>query len=192
VSFNAEIKKGYDLDFSFENTVIMPVASPNTRVNGKTVIGFFNMSIVNNNTFSSTIKEIDLFVKLDNKWVEGQLFNITTGKIPSGKSSAICSNNIDNIVLIDWQNIKLVISEGKTLMPGAILKSSAIFLFSQSISEIKNIKEIKVVIRDYSRNESVKTVKVEKKLTMLSDKGFKFIDKNFISDGKQNIQWINE
>jgi hypothetical protein len=35
-------------------------------------------------------------------------------------------------------------------------------------------------------------VKVEKKLTMLSDKGFKFIDKNFISDGKQNIQWINE
>ena len=68
------LKAGYHVDFSSENTFVVPIESSNQSVNGQLAIGFYGIAIVNNNSFSSTIKDIELHAKIENKWLKTRLY----------------------------------------------------------------------------------------------------------------------
>lgn len=190
---NEESKKGYTLDFSFKNTTIVPIKSSNKNIDGKVAVCFYDSAIVNRNTFSSTIKNIEATVKIGKSWRATNLYDIKIGTLKSGENAIVLEGDTlqGRIFLMKWENIRIRINQRKVLSPGEILTGSAAFILDSSIEEAKNIKEIRITISDFLDNESIRQVNIDTKTFDAIDKGFKLIDKSFLQKEENILEWKN-
>lgn len=186
------LRKGFDFDFSFKNLTIIPILSPNQRINNKIAICIYALNIVNKNTFDTTIKRIELFVKHNNRTLKTHLYNVATGKLSNGDNAVILNNGIDNIILMKWVNINQKIIAKDILSSGGILNGSAVFIIEEQTINPKDVSEVKVVIYDYLENKSSKTLDIDQSVFKGLDKNFKIIDRKFLQNDNNDIQFSDE
>ena len=185
-------RKGFDFDSSYKDLTIIPITSSDKRINNKVAICIYNIDIVNKNTFDTTIKKIDLFLKYHNKILETYLYNVTTGSVLNGTKAVLLNNGIQSILLGGWSHLNERIMSKEVLSSGGIFSGSAVFIVEEQISNLMDISELRLVIYDYLGNKSSKVIHVDQSMFTGLKKRFRVIDKKFIENKNQEIEFLDE
>lgn len=155
-----------ELNIDSKNTLITRFVDSENEKSGNMCIAFYGMKIVNLSAFPYTIKDVILRYHL-----KGQKFNdisqvVVTGTIyaPLEKKdiNALIVHIRDNdIVLMNWDNIRIEIGKHNVILPGGVLSGSAIFILeAESIDEVSEIQNTEIVVTDYSGNESCHPIEI--------------------------------
>lgn len=185
-------RKGYDMDFTLENTIIVPAVSSNQNVNNKTAICFYQMTIVNKNLFSTTIKNVEVSAKIGKSWYKTTPHRIKTGKLKDATDVAVLSNGQTSIFIQGWKNLHAEIHRQNALSDGGVLRGSAVFILETDIDKAKHISKLKILISDYLKKRSVKYVKTQDKWLNDAKKNFRIVDKELVQIDDKTFQWRNE
>jgi len=101
----------------------------------------------------------------------------------------IMSNGIDKIVLMGWENIGPKIVQNNVVVPGGVLSGSAAFVICDFDKNALNIESIKLVIDDYSGNQTIHDVEFREEWVEGIKKGFRIVNRQFTHNDNGTIQW---
>ena len=164
-----KVQKQHTLVADIQNTTAARFLSNGNRNSGNIALLFYNLRIVNSLRENVTLKEVALRYSLNGKHFSSESHVLLTGIMPSPDKK----ENIDaivvrfgaaNIVLMNWKNLRVQIAQNNVLVPGAVLAGSAAFILNfKDANDLAKIKELAISIIDYSGNETVKEIPLEKK-----------------------------
>jgi hypothetical protein len=136
--------------FDKQQSFISRIASTNVKVNNKFCLGFYFIKLVGLKKNATSIKSIKVFLKMNNKWIEGNKVNIyIQQKEHEQKGNIDClvlANSSDAIVLMNWKDISEMMN--KAINYGEVQIGSAVYIFSESYEQIKEAKKIKFLVED--------------------------------------------
>ena len=143
--------------------------------NDKLVLMVHGLKIVNVSKETYTLKEIALkYADKSGTKNEARDYNIPTGIIEEWQ--AIVITNVIDQVVIRWNSITEIISKHQTLQPGQIVGGSVLFILDAAVEQMRDLKELNIVIRDYSDNITVCAIVEIESLYTSVDKGFTVVD----------------
>ena len=146
---------------------------------GKLALIFYSMKITNNSDISFKIKNLHLEYN-----IYDTILNADLQFIPCDyQSSPLYENNISQvkifikqhksyIILQGWKNFSS--TESKYVRKGDIIDFSLCFQFNLNYDDADKLKNVKLVINDYSGNEIKHPIKIEQK--WIDDGKFAFIN----------------
>ena len=114
-----------------------------------------------------TVREVELRYKMDGKVLSTISDVILTGTIRSGRDkkdvdAAIVRTGGRNIILGDWNNLRTEIGRHDRIEPGGVLSGSAYFVMDfRDRAKLEQLKEVELVVIDFSGRESKRKVKIE-------------------------------
>jgi hypothetical protein len=123
--------KQSSLDINVANVLVVRFFSEGNTQSGNVALILYDMKFVNSSDENVTVKKILLRYKLDAKEHSVDSIVLLTGTVssPQGqRDSIIVHFGTKNIVLMDWKNLRIVMSEHKLLVPGAVLLGSGAFV----------------------------------------------------------------
>jgi hypothetical protein len=130
--------------FDKQQSFISRIASTNVKVNNKFCLGFYFIKLVGLKKNATSIKSIKVFLKMNNKWIEGNKVNIyIQQKEHEQKGNIDClvlANSSDAIVLMNWKDISEMMN--KAINYGEVQIGSAVYIFSESYEQIKEAKKL--------------------------------------------------
>nr|WP_321237200.1 hypothetical protein [uncultured Psychroserpens sp.] len=159
-------KKHSFLEVDSKNTIISKYMGGGL-MKGHICILFYGLKIVNASQDSFTIKDFKLEYTLNSKKKSIISNNVITGNVYSDleKKQLDCLIvYLDNaqIVLMGWENIRIRIGELQILQKNGVLSGSALFILDiKDIDDIRNIKDLAIVVSDYSNNHSKHKVEID-------------------------------
>jgi hypothetical protein len=160
-----KIAKQSSLDINVANVLAVRFISEGNTQSGNVALILYDMKFVNSSDENVTVKKILLRYKLGAKEHSVDSIVLLTGSVasPQGQSdSIVVHSGTNNIVLMNWKNLRLVISEHKLLVPGAVLVGSAAFVLgTKEVGDFEKMKSLKIVAVDYSDRETVKEIEVQ-------------------------------
>lgn len=189
---NRFLRRGYDIEFTFENAVIVPIVSSKKHINNNTAICFYSLTIVNKNAFSSTIRSVEAFARIGKSWHETTLYDIRTGKLENGIDAVILSNGQENIVMMRWKNLRGQIQLHNVLPNGGVLKGSVVFVLDADMNKARDIGKVKILISDYLKNRSTKYVRIQERMFDAMNENFKIVDRAFTQTNSKVFEWEHE
>lgn len=80
----------------------------------------------------------------------------------------------------------------EVLSSGGIFSGSAVFIVEEQISNLQDISELRLVIYDYLGNKSTRVIRIDQSMFIGSQKRFRVIDKEFIENKNQKIEFLDE
>lgn len=194
MSPNSDLKHA-SLHFSLENTFLARFVSEQNSKSGNLCIGFYSLTISNDSIESFTLKEVIFRYVLDEEVHETDSLVVVTGLIqkslhnePTRGLLVHLSQRNSVIILMEWLNLRSEIAKLKTLRKGSVLSGSAIFILEiKDFNEVEKLKKTEIVVKDYSGNESVHPIDIEKEwITKHSE--YTINPKEFIVDKDGNIK----
>jgi hypothetical protein len=184
-----KFKKRYTFDFSNKQTVAARFPG-----NGNIALVMYAIAIVNTIEESVTIKDVKLRYRLDGKPFITDSQVLQTGSVVGSADPALMLTTGGeprvNIILANWKNLRTEIGSYRILQPGAILAGSALFVLGfQDVADFTRIKNLEIVIVDFSGNETVQEIPVNPQWIT----GMRVIveTRRFESDGKQGIKYFD-
>lgn len=177
-------EKGHKLVIEIENIAAASLASEGVAVKGKVAILFYNMRIANSFPENITLKQVLIRYTLRDRNFSYESTVLPTGLVYSAGDkgdvdSIIIRHDPANVVIMNWKNIRTQIGEYRLLPPGAVLAGSAAFILDLSdAGELVHIRDMGLVINDYSGNETITdinlttTVIEQARLQVLENKKF--------------------
>jgi hypothetical protein len=125
----------------------------------------YKVVIANTLQQSVTIKEVKLRYRLDGKPVIADSHVLQTGSVAGSVDPAIIiaiEKPRTMVVLMGWKNLRPEIGEYRTLQPGAVLAGSALFVLGfQDVKDFTRVKDLEIVILDFSGNETTEKISVD-------------------------------
>jgi len=164
-----KVQKQHTLVTDIQNTTAARFLSRENRNSGNIALLFYNLRIVNSLQENVTIKEVTLGYTLNGKQFSSESYVLLTGTVPSPNKkenfdAIIIRVGAANIVLMDWKNLRVQIGQNNVLLPGAVLAGSAAFILDfKDANDLAKVKELAISIIDYSGNETIKEIPLEKK-----------------------------
>ena len=152
-------KKHSKLDIDYENTLVTTYINPNKPSKKSMCIMFYGVTIVNNSEVAYTVKQVLLEYSFHQRTYTLDSHVIPTGLIYSPRSKkdeecVIVHKGEDNIILMNWCNLRTAISEHNVISPGGTLNGSLVYILEQKTPEnVAEIVNAKLLVSDYSDNE---------------------------------------
>jgi hypothetical protein len=189
LSWFLKFKKHYTFDFSNKQTVAARFPG-----NGNIALVMYAIAIVNTLEENVTIKDVKLRYRLAGKPFITDSLVLQTGNIVGSADPALILTTGGeprvNIILGNWKNLRTEIGSYRILQPGAILAGSAFFVLGfQDAADFTRVKNLEIVIVDFSGNETVQEIPVSPEWIT----GMRLIveTRRFQSDGKQEIKYFD-
>ena len=180
----------HKIEFDYKNVILSPIETKDGSFpNGKLALGFYFLNIVNRGESNITLKNIRLKCLVDGKLIEAESYVTQFGTLKSGEPALIISNGIDKIVLMNWVNIRHEMIQNNVLVPGGVLSGSTAFVICDFDKNAINIDNIKLIIEDYSGNQTTHDVAFRPEWIDQIKKGFRIVDRQFRHTDKDEIQW---
>ncbi len=160
--FGTSVDVAYDKNRSF----LAQLASDHKERFGKKVIGFYGIRFVGTRDFPLTIKNVQFYVRMGWRWVEGERIDLYTNYFGPQGSVLVSGNTKDNLMLVGWVNFKpfggdYYIERGKTV------PFNIAFMFDLPEREIANSTQWKFTVTDYADKKYTTTID-HPELTFLS------------------------
>lgn len=182
---------GYLLDINFKNVMILPFLLSNGTITEKVHLIIYCLAITNSNDKPATVKSVHLQYKMNGSEYEQDSYVVNTGQLKSGEDNAALTKfGQAHIILKKWYNLRQSISELKVLEPGGVLSGSAVFPLEANANNLAEIKELKLVIRDYSNNKSAHELELQPEWTNGLTKGGYFINIKFTQQADDVIKFV--
>jgi hypothetical protein len=113
-----------------------------------------------------TVKKIVLRVKGRREDIDSTV--LITGQVetPKGEIDSIIvqvanPGKVANIILMNWKNLRPILSELKMLSPGAVLAGSAVFVIDgMTLDQFKRLEMVELVAIDFAGNEATKQIDI--------------------------------
>lgn len=143
----------FTVDLSYDNVFIGEIVSENREVDGKPAFGFWQLVFVKHGNMPSTPKEVRLFLGIGDKWHQGQLHNVMTGR--ALKKDGVFDNVLwtnyrsKSLLIFDWHNLGLLTGQ-ETMQQDELLKGSALFVFDIPKEDMVKAETFKFELEDYS------------------------------------------
>jgi len=186
----SKLRRAHKIEIDYRNVILAPIETTDgSYPNGKLALGFYILKIVNRGDSATTLKSIRLKCLVDGKLIDTDSYVTQVGTLQSGKPALIVSNGIDKIVLAGWENIRPKMGQNNVIVPGGVLSGSAAFVICDFDKNAINIDNIKLVIDDYSGNQTTQDVEFQSEWVDQIKKGFRIVDRQFTHTDKGEIQW---
>lgn len=127
----------------------------------------YDLKISNDSESNCSVKDVKIEYAYQNQFKQSDSIVVVTGSVysPQIKSqveSILIKRPTDEIVLMDWYNLKQVIANSNILISGGIMRGSCLFILElKSIEDIKEIENLNLVITDYRGNQSKHLLKIQ-------------------------------
>jgi hypothetical protein len=187
-----KFKKHHTFNFSNKQTVAVRFPS-----DGNIALVMYSIAIVNTLEESVTIKDVKLRYRLDGKPFITESLVLQTGSIVGSTEPALMLTTGGeprvNIILMNWNNLRTEIGSYHTLQPGAILTGSALFVLGfKDVEDFSRVKNLEIVIVDFSGNETVQEIPVDPQwITNMRVRVMTVETRRFQGDGQQGIEYFN-
>ena len=162
-------RKNYKIVINIANTTAARVVIKGNRNSGNIAMLFYDLKIVNSLEQNATLKDVILRYSLNGRQVDTESYVLLTGDVwaPQYKKnvdSIIIRMGADNnMVMMEWKNLRMEMGENKVLPPGGVLAASAAFILDFSdADDLEKLKNLAMVVIDYAGNETIKEIPVEK------------------------------
>jgi hypothetical protein len=191
-----KFKKHVKLDINIKNTSLVRCILPGHDNSGNIGLLFYDLNIVNSSDENSTIKQVIVRYSLNGRRFATESVVLLTGTLysPLEKkdiNAVIVKRGADKIILMNWNNLRTKIGERKALLPGGVLPGSALFVLGiDSVEVISRIRNLELVVVDYSGAEAVQEIKLldnwieEAKHSLIENRSFSI-------DQAGNIKYSN-
>ena len=160
--------KPHKVEIDFENTIFARFICPQNKNHGNFGLAFYVLKIVNSSKENLTVKDVLIRYTLDGTEFSTDSLVLLTGSVyaPSEKNDVdaiIVKHGPDDIVLMNWNNLKTEIVKQNILSPGGVLSGSAFFVLNFDNAEaINKLENPEIVVVDYRGKETVHPITVEK------------------------------
>ena len=154
-----KFKKHHTVVIDFKNTTAARFLLKGNAYNGNIGILFYGIRIVNSIGEGVTLKTVNLHYNRNGKHFSSESHVLLTGSVysPNNKGDIdliIMRCGVDNIVLMNWTNLRVEIGKNNILPPGGILAASAAFILDfKDASDLAKLRDLSVSVTDYSGNE---------------------------------------
>lgn len=186
----SKLRSPHKIEIDYKNVILAPIETRDgSYPNGKLALGFYVLNIVNRGDSAITLKSIRLKCLVDGKLIDTDSYVTQVGTLQNGKPALIISNGIDKIVLMGWENIRPKMGQNNVIVPGGVLSGSAAFVICDFDKNAINIGNIKLVLEDYSGNQTTHDVEFRPEWVEQIKKGFRIVNRKFMHTDKEKIQW---
>jgi len=187
----AKLRKRYKFDIDYKNITFALFSDPkNPKLDNRLCIIFYFFRIVNNSEESKTLKNVFLSYSFDGKVYQNESYVVHSGIISDvNKPAVLTSNGIDSVFLLDWYNIRTKLGENETIPPGGVFSGSAVFLFESIVSDVHQVKDLKLIITDFHGKKLSYPMAVKDEWFNSFNKGFSVINKSFTTKKDNTIKW---
>ena len=191
-----KFNKAHKININIDNTSFARCSLPGNINNGNFGLVLYGFKIINSSEENLTMKEVIVRYTLNGKVFSVESSALLTGTLydPQKKkniNAIIVKHGADRVIHMGWNNITSEIGDNRVLPPGGVLSGSALFVLGfRSIEELSKIKEFKIVIVDYSGNETVHDLAVESR--WIDQAKYNWIEnRSFEIDPAGNIRYSN-
>ncbi len=152
-----------------EPTFFARFNSPNSKCDGNWGLAFASIKIINLTPSPFTVKSLHLKYTIDNENYSVDSVVILTASIYSSLvkqkvNTAILTTELGNFNCMDWNNIRVQINDFSIIHPHGLLFGSAYFVLNiKEFEKLKHIKNVELILSDYSGLESVHPIPIENK-----------------------------
>lgn len=177
------------------NTLFCKYLVPKNRMYGHISILFYGLKIANISDSPFTVKDVKIEYTFKGQNYSDISNVILTSSIylehKNEHTDCIAINSKgQNIILMGWKNLRNVIGEYNLIPPGGILAGSALFILQiKNIEEVKEITNLRILITDYSNNESTHSFEI-KDAWIDMGRSSSINPRPFKSNGKGGITYI--
>ena len=186
----SKLRPPHKIEIDYKNVILAPVETADgSYPHGKLALGFYVLRIVNHGDCAVTLKSIRLKCLVGGKLVEGDSYVTQVGTLKTGEPALILSNGIDKIILMGWENIRPKMGQHDVIVPGGVLSGSAAYIICDFDKGAPRIENIKLVIDDYSGNQTAHDVEFRPEWVEGIKKGFRIVNRKFTHTDKEEIQW---
>lgn len=186
----------HTLILDIENTTAARFRNPGHQHSGNIALLFYNLRILNSLDENVTVRKVILHYDLNGKHFSTDSHILLTGAVPSSDKK----ENIDsiilrvgpaNIIIQNWENLRMQIDQNKLLLPGGVLAGSALFVLEfKDANDLANIQDCTMSIIDYSGNETKKEIRLENKWIEQAKRQI-VEDRRFVVDPSGRIAYSN-
>lgn len=150
------------IDFDNKNVIIAEFISSNTSLNGVLAICFADFNIINSGTRPITVKEVFLEYTVYNKLLQVESF-VLQAALDESKAylGMINKRTNEKKLIVNWRDLRIAIAENKPLEHGQALSSGAIFLFGEETKKLEDIKNMRIVIKDFLNKKNKIKLKIK-------------------------------
>ena len=186
----SKLRRPHKIEIDYKNVILAPIETADgSYPHGKLALGLYVLRIVNHSDSAVTLKSIRLKCLVHGKLIEADSYVTQVGTLQTGQCALIMSNGIDKIVLMGWENIGPKIVQNNVVVPGGVLSGSAAFVICDFDKNALNIENIKLVIDDYSGNQTIHDVEFREEWVEGIKKGFRIVNRQFTHNDNGTIQW---
>lgn len=149
-----------------KNTLVARYLSSGSLKSGNMCIVFYNIKVINSSEEALTVKEVILRYQLNDTTYCADSSVVVTGTMhsPLDKKDINClivHRSVDQIVLMGWDNLRSEINKYNTLPAAGVLSGSAVFVLeTDNLKCVSEIRNVEIIITDYSGNESVHPIDI--------------------------------
>lgn len=185
----------FKFEINSQNTLFARFVCPHHKKNGKIGLAFYGLKIVNISKKNLSIKEVLVRYTLGGSEFTTESHVLLTGTIysPLEKkdiNAIIVKVGTDDIVLMNWDNLRTEIGKHKFLSPGEVLSGSAFFALDFDTTEaISKLEKLKIVIVDYSGKETLHPISIEDEWIRRAEQAV-VENRSFTNDGNGQIKFV--
>ena len=160
--------KSHQFEFSSKNILFARFVCPHNAKDENIGLLFYGLRILNSSKENLTVKRVLLHYTVDGIEHSTESHVIITGTIsaPQRKKNIdaiIVKIGGNNIVLMDWSNLRTDIGEYKVLSPGEVLSGSALFVLNfDNLDKISKMENVKIIVIDYNGRKTTHPILIEK------------------------------
>ena len=157
---NDLFKARVDVAYDKEHTFLAMIASDQKERHGKRVIGFYGLRFFGSGETATTIKNIELYIKIGWRWVQGTRIDLHTNHFSGAERRSdviLLGNKAEVLVLTESANFRgflgqYYIERGKTV------PFNVAFMFDIHEREIEDSKRWQFVITDFADKKYTTTI----------------------------------
>jgi len=153
-------------------------------LSGNWGVFFYSLALTNISDKPDTFESVHLSYNHNGKTYEVDSTIVLTGEVIQQDGTklptALMTNPGNQIFLMNWINIRSVLSKNKVVASGGIAKGSAFFLLKIKNKEsIKALQSVTLKIRDFSGNTSIHAIELQEQYKKRLDYNFTIQNRKF-------------
>lgn len=154
------------VNFNSKNVLFTRFKQKGNERTGNIALMFYGMQISNISDRSFTIKAVNLEFEFLGETINEISHTLITGSIYSSSDKSYLDSIIlklpkDQVIFMDWKNIRNEIYKNRVLNPGEILTGSAIYVLNiKEEFQLDKIVNPRFIIEDYSGNISSHPIRI--------------------------------
>jgi hypothetical protein len=188
------------ISVDFENILITRTAMQGPQSDNYVIV-LYHMTLINTSDDNVTVDKIWMRYQLNGKEETlDAIMPVHTGVVvdaPQGPTTTLRIAMATSLPhsgymnLMDWKNIGAVIGDNKLLLPGGVMKGSAVFsLKIKDPKELAHLKKLQIIAVDYRGKEAMQDIPI-KSLWIEKAPLFALENRPFTMDKSENIKFLD-